>query len=326
MSTVLVTGATGFTGGALTRRLVKDGHLVTAFVRSGADVTELRQLNVEIVELDITDYDQVTQAMRPFDRVFHIAASFRTEHADLEEFRRVNVHATRHLLASALDNGVGRFVHCSTMGVHGHVDGPPATETHPFRPNDHYQHSKLEGEQAAHEFFARGLPGTIVRPTGIYGPGDRRFLKLFKAIKSGLFVMIGSGKTLYHMTYIDDLIDGFLLASDRPEALGEAFIIGNDRHCTISEIVTEIARALQVKRPRWHIPLAPVYLAAAICEDTCRLLGVPAPLYRRRVEFFRMHRSFRIDKARRLLGYRPKFNLRSGIQATAEAYQACGLL
>lgn len=308
------------------RRLVSDGHQVTAFVRPGADVMELRRLNTEVVELDITDYDQVARQMRPFDLVFHIAASFRTEHADLAEFRRVNVDATRHLLASALDKGIGRFVHCSTMGVHGPVDDPPATETYRFKPHDHYQQSKLEGEEAAHEFFAKGLPGTVIRPTAIYGPGDRRFLKLFRAIKRGMFVMIGSGNTFYHMTYIDDLVDGFLLASQRPEALNEAFIIGDERHYTINEIVTEIANTLGVRRPRWHVPLAPVYLAAAICEDTCRLLGISAPLYRRRVEFFRMQRSFKIDKARQLLGYRPKFDLKSGIEATARAYQASGLI
>jgi nucleoside-diphosphate-sugar epimerase len=324
MSTVLVTGATGFTGGALARRLVADGHSVTAFVRPSSDVSALAEIGVEIVSLDITNYDEVARQMRPFDRVFHIAASYRQEHADLEEFRRVNVHATQHLLRAALEQGVGRFVHCSTVGIHGPIDDPPANETYRPKPNDHYQSTKLEGEQAAHEYFAKGLPGTVVRPTAIYGPGDRRFVKLFRPIKKGVFVMIGSGETLYHMVYIDDLVQGFLLAGEREEALGEVFIIGGERHCSINEIVTEIARALGVKRPRWSVPMAPVYYAAAICEDICRPLGISAPLYRRRVEFFEMNRAFTIEKARRLLGYEPKYDLRSGIAATAAGYEAAG--
>lgn len=327
MSSVLVTGATGFTGGSLARRLVQDGHRVTAFVRESSDVRELRNLGVEIVALDITDYEQVARHMRPFDRVFHIAASFRREHADLEEFSRVNVHATRHLLKSALDQGVGRFIHCSTIGVHGGVDRPGATESCRFKPNDHYQRSKLDGEQVAHEFFARGLPGTVIRPAGIYGPGDRRFVKLFKAIKKGVFVMIGSGETLFHMVYIDDLVQGFLLASEREEALNEVFIIGGAQHCTINEIVTEVASALHVRRPKLRVPLRPVYLAAAVCEDVYRTLGLSSPpLYRRRVEFFQMNRSFNIDKARRLLGYEPRFDLHRGIGATARSYEAVGLI
>ena len=326
MSTVLVTGATGFTGGALSRRLVQDGHQVTAFVREKSDVTKLKKCGIEIVELDITDHDQVARKMRPFDRVFHIAAAFRKEHADLEEFRRVNVYASRNLLASALEAGVGRFIHCSTMGVHGPVDDPPATETYRFKPNDQYQLSKLEGELVAHEFFAKGLAGTVVRPTAVYGPGDRRFLKLFRAIKKGAFAMIGTGNALYHMVYIDDLVDGFVLASQRDEALNEAFIIGGARHCSINELVTEVANACQVKRPRFRVPFAPVYLAAAICEDVCRSFRVSPPLYRRRVDFFRMDRSFKVDKARRLLGYEPKFDLSAGINATARGYEAAGLL
>jgi dihydroflavonol-4-reductase len=326
MSTALVTGATGFTGGAVARRLAKEGHQVAAFVRESSDVSALQKAGIETIPVDITDYEQVARQMRPFDRVFHIAASYRTEHADREEFMRVNVNATRHLLKAALEQGVGRFVHCSTMGVHGGVDEPGATESYRFKPNDHYQRSKLEGELAAHEFFAKGLTGTVVRPAGIYGPGDMRFLKLFRAIKKGLFVMIGRGDTMYHMVYIDDLVQGFLLASECEQAVNEAFIIGGSRHCTVGEIATEVANALRVKPPRLRVPLAPVYLAAAICEDICRPLGISPPLYRRRVEFFQMDRSFSIDKARRVLGYQPEFDLRRGIEATARGYEALGLI
>jgi nucleoside-diphosphate-sugar epimerase len=326
MGTALVTGATGFTGGALTRRLTEEGHQVTAFVRETSDVSELRNLDVEIVSLDITDEQQVRRTMRPFDRVFHIAASFRREHADLEEFRRVNVSATRNLLGAALDEGVGRFVHCSTVGIHGPIADPPAAESYRPKPNDHYQRSKLEGEMLAHAYFQKGLPGTVIRPTPIYGPGDGRFLKLFRAIKKGVFGMIGSGDTLYHMVYIDDLVQAFLLASEHDNALSEVFIVGGERHCTINDIVEEVARALQVRRPRLRIPLTPVRLAASACEAVCRPFGISPPLYRRRVEFFDMDRAFNIAKSRNLLGYRPKFDLTKGIHATARGYEAGGLL
>lgn len=326
MGTALVTGATGFTGGAIARRLSELGHQVTAFVRDSSDVTELRELGTEVTVLDITDHQQVRQHMRPFDRVFHVAASYREEHPDLEEFRRVNVTATRNLLDAALEQGVGRFVHCSTIGIHGPITEPPATESYRPMPNDHYQRSKLEGEQVAHEYFAKGLPGTVVRPAAIYGPGDGRFLKLFRAIKKGRFAMIGSGRTLYHMVYIDDLVNGFLLASEHKDAVNEVFIIGGERHCTINELVEEVARAVGAKPPKLRVPLWPVRVAAVACEALCRPFNVSPPLYRRRVEFFEMDRSFRIDKAKNVLGYVPQYDLASGIRATARGYESRGLL
>src|SRR5690606_28329986 len=109
----------------------------------------------------------------------------------------------------------------------------------------------------------------------------------------------GSGETLYHMVYIDDLVKGFLLASEHENALNEVFIIGGARHCTINEIVEEVSDALKVKRPKMKIPLWPVRTAAVICESICRPFGISPPLYSRRVEFFEMNRAFDITKARK---------------------------
>jgi nucleoside-diphosphate-sugar epimerase len=326
MPTALVTGATGFTGGALAARLVRDGYSVTAFVRPTSKIDALRTLGVEVCPIDITERDDVVRSMRRFDRVFHLAASYRTEHADRDVFRRVNVDATRHLLEAAGEHGVGRFIHCSTVGVQGGIDDPPANEEYRAKPGDHYQESKLEGEQLALDFFRRGLPGSVIRPVGIYGPGDRRFLKLFKSVQSGWFVMIGSGKTLYHMTYIDDLVQGFVLVGDSPKALNEVFTIGGPEYTTIDELTRMVAGAVGVAPPRWRVPFLPIYAAAWSCEMLCRPLGISPPLYRRRVEFFHLDRAFDISKARRLLGYQPKWPLSAGLAATAKSYRAAGWL
>lgn len=326
MPTALVTGATGFTGGALTERLVRDGHQVTAFVRPSSDARRLHELGVKVVSLDITDRTQVERCVDGFDRIFHIAACYREEPADKGVFRRVNVEATEHLLRAARQAGVGRFVHCSTVGVHGHVKSPPADETAPAHPNDAYQESKWEGEQIVRRELETGLPGTIVRPSAIYGPGDQRFLKLFRSIQRRRFAMIGTGKALYHLVYIDDLVDGILRASQSAAALGEVFILAGPRACTIRELVDEVARASGVPAPRLRIPLAPVQMAAVVCERLCHPLGITPPLYPRRVEFFAMDRSFSIEKARRLLGYEPAFDLPRGIAATLRGYGACGML
>ncbi len=322
----IVTGATGFTGLALSKRLIRDGWEVTALVRSSPRVQPLKDLGVRCVETDITNRASVQAAMEPADCVFHIAAMFRTEDNVRDNFRRVNVDAVDNVASAALEAGAQRLVHCSTVGVQGQIDDPPANEEYRVQPNDHYQETKWQGEQVARRYIENGLPGTVVRPAGIYGPGDLRFLKLFRAINRGIFVMIGSGKTLYHLTYIDDLIDGFILAATRPEALGQVFNIAGPRYTSILEMSRTVARVLQKKPSRLNLPLWPVEVSAKVCEAICKPLGVNPPLYPRRVEFFAMDRGFTVDKAKRLLGYKPRFDIEEGLANTAAWYRAQGLL
>jgi nucleoside-diphosphate-sugar epimerase len=326
MAKILVTGATGFTGKALSRRLVEEGEQVVAFVRPTSNVRELEDLGVECLRVDIKNSKDVMEHFAGISKVFHIAAAYRAEYADHDEFRLVNVEATRNLLEAAKRYGVRRFIHCSTVGVQGRIDHTPADEEYRFLPGDHYQSSKLEGELLARRFFSEGLPGVVVRPVGIYGPGDTRFLKLFKPIGKGMFVMIGTGNTLYHLTYISDLVDGFLLCGKKDEALGEVFTIAGEKYTTIRELVHMIADVLGKPRPAWRVPFYPVYLASVVCEKACSAIGIEPPLYPRRVEFFYKDRAFSIAKAKRLLDFSPKVGLRDGLAATADWYKEKGMI
>jgi nucleoside-diphosphate-sugar epimerase len=323
---VLVTGATGFTGKALCERLRKDGVGVTAFVRPSSNVARLQEIGVECVQTDITDAEAVERDFDTFDVIYHIAAAYRTEHSSEDMFNVVNVGATRNLLEAAKKQGVGRFVHCSTVGVQGEIDDPPADEEYRFKPGDHYQESKKEGELLARRYFDEGVPGTVFRPVGIYGPGDTRFLKLFKPVSRGMFVMIGSGKVLYHMTYIDDLVDGILLCGSRPEAVGEVFTLGGERYTTLRELVDLIAEVQGKSKTGVRIPYAPVYWASVVCDSLCKKIGVSPPIYPRRVEFFSKDRAFSIEKAKRLLGYAPRVDLREGLSRTAAWYKDQGMI
>ena len=326
MNNVLVTGATGFTGMSLCKRLVANREKVIAFVRSTSNVADLLALGVECRTVDIKDRDDVMKHFEYFDLVYHIAAAYRSEPAERDEFRLVNVEATRNLLDAAKKSGVRRFIHCSTVGVQGEIEEAPANEEYRFKPGDHYQQSKLEGELLARKYFEDGLEGVVIRPVGIYGPGDTRFLKLFRPINKGRFFLVGNGKNLYHMTYIDDLVEGFILAGERPEAVGEVFTIAGERYTPIRELINTIADVLGKPRPKIRIPFLPVYLASVICDKACRAMGLSPPLYPRRVEFFQLDRAFSIDKARRLLGYKPKVSLKNGLLMTAEWYKEQGLI
>ncbi len=326
MSKTLVTGASGFTGKALCRRLANDGEEVVAFVRPTSNIKELKEIGVEIRIVDIKNATDVKNNFNDIEKVYHIAAAWRTEHSDIDEIKLVNVGATRNLLEAAKDFGVKRFIHCSTVGVQGHIDDPPADENYRFNPGDHYQRTKLEGELLVRDFISKSLPGVIVRPAGIYGPGDVRFAKLFRPISKGYFLMIGSGKTLYHFTYIDDLIEGIILAGKSKEALGEVFTIGGDEYISLKELVDMIADVLDKPHPKFRVPFYPVYLSAVICEKIFRPFGINPPIYPRRVEFFCKDRAFSIDKAKRILGYSPRVSLREGISRTAAWYKEEGII
>jgi nucleoside-diphosphate-sugar epimerase len=324
MRKILVTGATGFTGAALCRRLIANGAQVVAFARPTSRTASLRKMGVECRLLDIRNREEVMDHFAGIRQVYHIAAAYRAEHADHSEFRQVNVEATRHLLDAARKAKVRRFVHCSTVGVQGEIDDPPAAEDYRCKPGDHYQATKMDGELLALARFQNGLPGSVVRPVGIYGPGDTRFLKLFRPIDKGMFVMIGSGRVLYHMTYIEDLVTGIILCGTKDEALGEVFTIGGPRYTTIQELVDLIAQVLGKSRPKLRLPFLPVYAAAILCDRLCRPLGIEPPLYPRRVEFFHKDRAFTIDKARRMLGYQPQVDLAEGLAMTAAWYRQEG--
>jgi nucleoside-diphosphate-sugar epimerase len=326
LGAVLVTGATGFTGGRLVRRLRQLGHRVRAFVRPGSNVQPLLDQGVEIFEGDLTKPEDVARAAEGIWKIFHIAAVFRTAGHPDSYYYDVNVGGTENVLKAARRQGVERVIHCSTIGVHGDVSEVPSTEESPYNPGDIYQVTKLAGEQLARDAFADGLQGTVVRPSSIYGPGDLRMLKLFRMVHNGRFRMFGSGGVFFHMVYIDDLVDGMLLCAEKPEALGQVFIMAGPRYITLDEMVTLVAEAVGVPAPKGKLPLWPLMMAAVACEAVCRPLHVEPPLYRRRADFFRKNRAFSCEKARRILGYEPRVDPREGIRHTARWYFANGYL
>jgi dihydroflavonol-4-reductase len=325
-TTVLVTGATGFTGGHLARTLVERGQRVRALVRSSADPSRLDAQGIEIVEGDIRDRDAVDRAVAGTSRVYHIAAVFRTAGHPDSYYHDVNVGGTVNVLEAARRHGVERVVHCSTVGVHGDVSEIPSNEDSPFNPGDIYQVTKLEGEREAQKAFANGLPGAVVRPAGIYGPGDLRFLKLFKTIRNRTFRMFGSGEHPYHLGYIDDLVAGIILSGEHPAAVGRTYILGGDEYITMNRFVAMIADAVGVKPPKGHLPLWPLMAAATVCERVCRPLGIDPPLHRRRADFFVKGRAFTIERARRELGFEPRVSPEEGIRRTARWYFEAGHL
>jgi nucleoside-diphosphate-sugar epimerase len=276
---------------------------------------------------DLTDADAVARAVEGVDVVYHIAATYREAGQRADAYRAVNVQGTKNVLDAAARSGVRRVVHCSTGGVHGHVAHPPANENAPFNPGDVYQDTKLEAEQLATEYRRTGAIEVVVaRPIGIYGPGDTRLLKMFRGLARGRFPMLGSGEVFYHLTYIDDLVEGFRLCGEVAAAAGGIYLLAGPRYTTLNELVTLIAQELNATPPRVHWPVWPFWTAGLVCEAVCIPLGIEPPLYRRRVDFYTKSRAFDTTRARTQLGYAPQIDLEDGIRRTASWYREQKLL
>jgi dihydroflavonol-4-reductase len=325
----LVTGATGFTGGHLARALVRAGHQVAALVRPASlhAAPALEADGIDVRAGDLQDPDAVAKATAGIEVVYHIAATYREAGQAGAAYQRVNVEGTRHVLDAARQAGARRVVHCSTGGVHGHITAPPADEDAPLAPGDVYQRTKLQAEQVAAEAGRQGgLEVVIARPIGIYGPGDTRFLKMFRGIARRRFPMLGSGQVFYHLTYVDDLVHGLQLCGEVPAAAGRTYLLAGPDYTTLEELVGRIARELRVSPPRFRLPVWPVWLTGALCEAICIPLGIEPPLFRRRVDFYCKSRAFTTGRAQRELGYKPQIDLTTGIRRTADWYRAQGLL
>lgn len=328
---VLVTGATGFTGGHLAQYLASRGDSVRALVRPRSrarfDASPLPSQGVTAAEGDLVDAAAVRRAAAGVDVVYHIAATYREAGQPDAAYRAINVEGTRNVLEAAQAGGAQRVVHCSTGGVHGHIAHPPANEDAPFNPGDVYQETKLEAEQMARAFGDRtGFDVVVTRPIGIYGPGDTRFLKMFRGLARGKFPMIGDGTPFYHLTFIDDLIEGFRLAGTEAAAAGRTYILAGPRYTTLEQLVRMVARELDAAPPNMHWPVWPFWTAGLLCEMVCVPLRIEPPLYRRRVDFYTKSRAFDTTRARTELGFVPQVDLEAGIKRTADWYRSEGLL
>lgn len=330
--TILVTGAAGFIGGALFKRLMEYGLDVTGTVLYEQEAEELRRHGYRVEVLDLAGDASWDRLLGGVDIVFNIAALFQEAEQGEAMYHKVNVEGTVKLVETAARCGVKRFVHCSTVGVHGDVKQVPCTEQSPYNPMDEYHRTKLEGELAVLD-FARSLPDdamvvTVNRPAMVYGPGDVRMLKLFSAIAAGRFIMIGSGRVLAHLGHIDDQVDSLLLGAVKPRADVhlEAFNIASGEYITLNELAASIARAAGTKIPAYKIPVAPVWLAGLACELICRPFGIKPPIFRRRVGFFTHNRAFDLTQAKDKLGYTSRIGHEEGINATLKWYKENGFI
>jgi len=325
---ILITGGTGFIGSRLTEVSRQAGHEVTALGQANtpaeaANIDRLERAGARVLNVSVIDPEALEPALAQIDVVFHLAAAQHEMNVSDAHFRRVNVDGTRNVLEAALRQGVRRVVHGSTIGVYGSADGV-IDEDSACRPDNIYGVTKLEGERLALSYADR-IELVVARIPEVYGPGDRRLLKLFRAIERGKFVNIGPGRNLHHPMYVDDLTAALLSLAVHPEAPGKVFLLAGREAVSTNDMVGAVAAAVDSAAPKIRLPLAPLLGVATLLELTLRPLGVQPPLHRRRMDFFRKSFSLRPTRAAQL-GIVSQTTFREGARATANWYRAVGLL
>jgi nucleoside-diphosphate-sugar epimerase len=312
----MVTGAAGFLGAHLCRRLARDGHSVVALdVRPCPDVLAVD--GVTYLEADLREADTWRAALAGVDAVFHLASFHLQVRASEAEYRGVNVDATIALAEACHAAGVERLVHTSTVGIYGHVRKPPANEDAPRNPSNAYERTKLEGETALQRVADRtGLDVRILRPAWIYGPGCPRTAKLLRTIRRGRFFFIGSGANLRHPVYVDDVVDAVMAASRVRVASRRDHIIAGPSPMTLREMVDACASVLGVSPPRFRLPRSAALLLGGVAEFGGRLARRDPPFSRRSLAFFENDNAFDGTAARRDLGFTPQVQFSEGVRHT----------
>jgi len=330
---VLITGATGFIGSRLALHAKDLGIQVLATGRTDLDVEidreqELRAAGIVVENGSLQEPSLMRRLVADCDAVIHLAAAQHESQMPESYFQAVNVDVTRSLLQACLHAGIRRFVYGSSMGVYG--DGGPASgraldEDSPTRPDNAYTRSKLHAETLVRA-HAHSMQTCVIRIGETYGPGDRRLLKLFRAIERGRFYMIGTGNNRRQCIHVNDLVRGLLLSAWHPDAVGETFVFAGSEVLTTNQMVQHIASALDRALPRIKLPMLPFIAAASVMERILPPLHIQPPLHQRRLDFFRRSFVFSIDKARHLLDFQPEIDFRTGVQDTIRWYRSRGLL
>ncbi len=316
--TVLVTGASGFVGSALAERLLADGVGVRALVRDTARGRALAARGAELVVGDLTDREALRRAVQGCAVVFSVGAAL---HGSAAWQYAVNVMGVRALAEAAQRASVARMVHVSSIAVYGYERSGIITEAMPPRPgSDHYARSKALGERAA--LAANGAPGlevTIIRPGMIYGPRSGTWTgRAFQLVRRPPAPLPGRGNTYCPVVYISDVVDLLLTVAEHPAAPGEVFNAVSDESVTWREYLGAYA-AMAGHQQFVPVPLAALRAGAALTEPLLRLLGEPQPL-RSMVEALGARRTaYSMNKAARVLGWRPAASLAEGM-AGAEAW------
>jgi nucleoside-diphosphate-sugar epimerase len=317
---VLVTGATGFVGGHLVERLLADGVHVSALVRNPRAAEGWVRRGVRVVVGALDDTDALARACESQHAVVHCAARA-LDVGPLSAFLQDNVEGTRAVAEAARVAGCARLVHLSTISVYGTSPPPVVTEDTPLPDQSRaypYGESKRRAEAAVWEVAAQGLPSVVVRVGSVYGPGSLQWtLRPAKLAKSRLgLVLVDGGRGLHNPVFIDDLIEGLVLAMEHPAAVGGTFNMTSGQPVTYREFFAHYVRMVRgTEEGMVSLDRRAAMALAWGMEQAGRVTGRPVPITRIAVKLLCRRSAVSCDHAARTLGYAPAVGLQEGMAA-----------
>jgi nucleoside-diphosphate-sugar epimerase len=329
MATCLITGATGFVGSHLVEACAARGFAVRALARAGSDTSLLDRHNAAVVRGDVIDPTAVREAAEGADVVFHCAAKV-GDWGPVDGYRAVNVEGLRNLLEACRGRPLQRFVHFSSLGVYAarHHRGTDESEPLPARHVDGYTQSKVEAETLALSYHQEhGVPVVVLRPGFIYGPRDRTVLpKLVENLRLGEVRYLGGGKNALNTIYAGNLVEAAFLAVEKLQAVGGVYNLTDGELVSKKRFIEAVADGLGAPRPTRSLPLWLARFLAWYLEGRARRRGATkAPrLTQGRLKFLGLNLDFRIEKAKRELGYQPRWTFEQGMAETIAWYKQYG--
>ncbi len=323
----LVTGGRGFIGSFLVEHLLRRGLHVRCLLRTVDHLGWLKGLNCEILQGDVLDPDSLAAAVTGVDYIFHLAGLTRA--LQVRDLYRVNVQGTGNLLQAACRDAsaLRRFVLVSSLAAAGpSPDGEPLTEEMPAHPVSHYGKSKLEAERLARQ-AGEGLPVTIIRPPSVYGPRDRDIFTVFKMTAQGLRWEVGGGPRFVSLIYVEDLVEGTVLAAESEKAVGQLYYLSEAAVYAQERLAQLMAEVLGTRPRVVRVPLPLAALVATVAGGFGRLRRQPSLLNRDKFrELKQTHWVCSSEKAKAELGFQTSVPAEEGFRKTAAWYRANGWL
>ncbi len=320
---ILVTGANGFIGSNLVKRLIADGKEVIGLVRKSSDLSFLNGINVKLIYGDITDKNSLKDAFNGVNLVYHIAG-LAADWGKYEKFENINYQGTINVAEAAAQNGVNKFVYLSTVAFHG-FGKVNMGENSPVADNlNAYSKTKYLAENWLFNFAkTSNMKVTAIRPGNVFGEYDRTFMaKYLKAMQDGKFSEINKGASKTCPVYIGNLIDILTLVANNDSANGEAFIATDGLDIDWHTFNSKLAKALNIKLPKLSVPYSLVYAIAKIYYGTHKMLGIKSEpfLTPYRINNGGKDYHFSIAKLNKYFSYKPKVGIDEAIERTVNWY------
>lgn len=327
MKKVLITGGTGFVGSHLVDHLLEAGIAVRCLVKDKLGLGWIDDSKCEIVDGGLEDYDVLVSAVSGVDTIFHLAAL--TKSPTDEGFYKVNVMGTVNLLKAILQYNpkIQRFVFVSSQAASGPSQNKePIKESDSCNPVNPYGSSKLVAEEVVLAFGSQ-IPVTIIRPPVVYGPRDVDVFEYYRSIKNRIRPILGSRDRMGSFIYVEDLVEGLILAAEKKEAIGQKYFMVNESIVSWRVLDEEIAQAMGQKTITLHLSLPLITMVVFVMEIISKIKGKPSVFNRHKIKELK-DRFWICDgsKAVQELGFSPKTSLKEGVRKTLVWYTDQGWL